>query len=399
MELADYVATLEVAAGRSPNDGALEDARRSLALHRTVAAFDEGRIVAGTGSDELELTVPGLHQVPSARVTLTAALPTHRRRGLVMAVMEYQLRALRDLGNPLAIFTTSGPGIYGRLGYRPATHAMGIEVPTGVGLLEQPAPPGAVRLLDPDEAVRLLPQLFDEHRMLQPGQVERRPCFWDMWFLDRELFRPAGASERFFAVFDDEAGEVRGYVSYRLTYGPLREQPVDALVIEDLIWTTDHARLALWSYCLGFEQATVVRAFNLPVDDPMPWALSDPRRVRTTGLRDFLWVRVVDVALALAARSYACDGAVVFDVTDRTCAENCGRFRLESVDGKAACELTSSPADLTADVGDLGSAYLGEVSFSTLASAGRVTTTSSAALVRADAMFANRPFPWTVTDW
>jgi predicted acetyltransferase len=399
LELADYVAALEVAAGRSPNEGALEDARRSLPLHRTFAAFDDGRIVAGTGSDELELTVPGLHPVPSARVTLTGTLPTHRRRGLVMAMMGHQLRALRDLGNPLAIFTTSGPGIYGRLGYRPATYAVRMEVPTGAGLFERAVPPGTVRVVDPGAAMTLVPQVFDDHRRLQPGQVERRQPFWEMWLLDRELFRPEGASPRFFAVFEDEAGDVRGYVCYRLTYGPLREQPVQALLVEDLIWTTDDARLALWSYCVGFEQAAVVHASNLPVDDPLAWALADPRRVRTTGLRDFLWVRLVDVAVALAGRSYADDGAVVFDVTDSTCAQNCGRFRLESVDGRAGCERTSSPPDLIVDVGDLGSTYLGAVSFSTLARAGRLTATSPAALRRADAMFASVPSPWTVTDW
>jgi predicted acetyltransferase len=398
-ELSGYVDTLELAAGRSPGEDALVDARRSLAPHRTVAAFEQGQIVAGTGSDRLLLTVPGLRQVPAARVTLTAALPTHRRQGLVTALMAHQLQGLRDLGEPVAIFTTSGPGIYGRLGYRPATSTMALRLRTGAARLERPPAAGRVRLLDPREAAKVLPQVFDVHRGRQPGQVERTPAFWEMWFLDREHFRPPAASPRFVTAFEDEAGRVTGYLCYRLTYGPLREQPVRALIVEDLVWTTDAARLALWSYCLGFEQAELVEAGNVAPDDPLPWALQDPRQVKSTGARDFLWVRLVDVAAALGARGYAADGAAVFEVRDATCPGNEGRFRVESVEGRGACEPTSVPADLVLDVGDLGSTYLGGVTFVTLARAGRVVARSAAALDRADAMFASRPLPWTVTDW
>jgi hypothetical protein len=50
-------------------------------------------------------------------------------------------------------------------------------------------------------------------------------------------------------------------------------------------------------------------------------------------------------------------------------------------------------------VADLAAAYLGGVSFTTLARAGLVAESAPGALARADAMFASRPAAWTVTDW
>ena len=64
------------------------------------------------------------------------------------------------------------------------------------------------------------------------------------------------------------------------------------------------AEAALWSYLFGIDLVGTVRAVDRPVDDPLRWRLADPRRLRVREVRDHLWVRVVDVAEALAARTY-----------------------------------------------------------------------------------------------
>lgn len=398
-ELGEYVSALELAVGRRPGARALADARASLELERTLAAFDGGRIVAGIGSDALELTVPGCATVPTARITLTGVLPTHRRRGLSSALNVEQLRRLRAHGEPFAVFTTTGPGFYRRFGYSPATRAMEVEIETARGSLDVGAADGAVRVLDDAERDRFLPEIYDRHRRLQPGQVSRPPAFWPLWFLDREGHRKGEPGDRFAAVFEDAGGTAQGYLTYRLRPGDPRAQPVETLVVEDLVAVTGDARRGLWDFCLAFEQAVRVIAHNLPVDEPLAWMLADPGRLRVTRVRDFTWLRLVALETALAARTYAASGDLVLDVADPVCPENAGRFLLESDGAAGAVTPTGRAADLALDVADLAAAYLGGTTFSTLARAGRVRELNPGALARADALFASQPAPWTVSDW
>jgi predicted acetyltransferase len=126
-----------------------------------------------------------------------------------------------------------------------------------------------------------------------------------------------------------------------------------------------------------------------PVDEPLWLALTDPRAVRLTPT-DSLWTRLVDVAAALNARSYACDADVVIAVADDFCAWNAGRYRL-SADG---CERTRAAADLELDVGSLAAAYLGGTTLHSLAAAGRVRELTPGAVSRASAAFRGEVDPW-----
>src|SRR5688500_9391305 len=64
---------------------------------RSLAWFDDGRIVATTGAFTRELTVPGA-VIPCAAVTAVSVVPTHRRRGLLTAMMRRQLDDLHERG-------------------------------------------------------------------------------------------------------------------------------------------------------------------------------------------------------------------------------------------------------------------------------------------------------------
>jgi predicted acetyltransferase len=398
-ELLPWVTMLEMAAGRRATTETLQDAPSMYALDRTLAAFDGDALVGGSASDPLELTVPGLARLASARITLSAVLPMYRRRGIVSALFAHQVRDLRRRGEPLAMFTTTGPGLYRRVGYSPAAAAMEVEIETAYAQLDAPSPlDGRVRLLDGEEISRTLPQVFERHRRVQPGQVSRTAAFWTMWLADRPQFRRGEPGERFALVCEDASGTPQGYLTYRLRPGAARDQPIQTFVVEDLIAVTDEARRALWAYCLGYGQAVLVTAPNVPVDEPAIWMLADPRRLRVVRVRDFLWLRILDIPVALAARRYACLGDVVVDVDDPTCPDNAGRYRL-TVGEFIACERTRADADLGLGIEDLSAAYLGGVSFSALARAGRVEERRHGAVALADRLFACQPAPWTVTDW
>ncbi|HEX6702424.1 MAG TPA: GNAT family N-acetyltransferase [Gaiellaceae bacterium] len=398
-EFEEYVAVLEAGVGRRMTDEALEDATADYDVERLFAAFDGERMVGGTGSEALELTVPGPALLPAARITLAAVLPTHRRRGISTELNVQQLHDLRARGEPLAVFTTTGPGLYRRVGYSPATFAQEVELDLVHARLAVPASDGSGRLLAEDELSETLPPIFERHRLAQPGQISRTPLFWRFWLDDRERYRKGEPGDRMAVVFEDGGGDAQGYLTYRLRPGPPRDQPVDALVVEDLVAVTEPSRRELWRYCLAFHQARSLLAHNLPADEPLLFMLDDPRHLRATRLREFVWLRLVDVPAALEARRYTGSGSVALEVTDPVCSENAGRFRLEVEDGVAECGRTDGPAELALDVADLAAVYLGGSSVSRLARAGRIEELASGAIRRLDALFASWPAPWTVSDW
>ncbi|MET9633229.1 GNAT family N-acetyltransferase [Lentzea sp. NPDC006480] len=94
----------------------------------------------------------------------------------------------------------------------------------------------------------------------------------------------------------------------------------------------------------------------------------------------------VDVPRALTARGYGGDGELVLDVRDPFLDEH-GRYLLTVRDGQAECARTDRAPDLSLDVRDPGSTYLGGTTPSTLIRAGHVETHTPEAAATADALF------------
>ncbi len=121
---------------------------------------------------------------------------------------------------------------------------------------------------------------------------------------------------------------------------------------------------------------------------------SDVRRCRPQ-VRDGLHVRLVDVGAALEARTYRAPVDVVFEVADAFCPWNAGRWRLTAEPGKSAlCERTGDAADLALSVCELGAAYLGGCTLTSLAAAGRVRELRPGALAQASTAFGSDMAPW-----
>lgn len=297
-------------------------------------------------------------------------------------------RQLRDLGEPLAVLTTSQSNVPARHGFAPATWSLAADLVT----TSRDVP--RLRLVDAGQAPHVLPGVYDRHRRVQAGQVARSARFWRRWFRDEPLTR-IGESRRFIVI----TPESDGYLSYRLDYGPLRGQPVRRMVVEDLIAATDAACRELWAYCLGFDQAPLVHVWNLPADAPVFWLASGVGEVTVTAGRPFLRLRVTDVGAALSARTYAARDQLVLDVADDVLPENNRLFLLDGGPDGATCRPTGRPADLALPVASLAAVYLGGAMPSALARAGRITAAISGAVRRADLMFAGTGAPWTVTDW
>ena len=134
------------AAGRA-DDEAAQRFSSNLPLERMHAAFDGDRIVGGAGAFPFELTVPG-GTVRCGGVTVVGVLPTHRRRGVLTAMMRAQLDDIRERGEPIAALWASEEVIYRRYGYGLASLSGEMALPSGyAGLREPPDERATVRLV------------------------------------------------------------------------------------------------------------------------------------------------------------------------------------------------------------------------------------------------------------
>jgi predicted acetyltransferase len=102
-----------------------------------------------------------------------------------------------------------------------------------------------------------------------------------------------------------------------------------------------------------------------------------------------MWIRLVDVPAALEGRGYVGDDRIVFEVRDAFCPWNEGTYLLEASSAGASCRRTDGQPDITLTINELGSVYLGGVTFAQLSRAGRLVERRDGSVRRADAMFAS----------
>ena len=270
--------------------------------------------------------------------------------------------------------------IYGRFGYGPATYTQRLTVERQQGALRAtPADPGSVELLRRAECGEILEAVYDGYRRAQPGAVSR-PARW--WALGAGQ-PPIARAERYVAVHRGADGIPDGYATYSLDDG--------TLTVDEIITADDVVFTVLACFALGHDLVTRVVFKHFPPDHPLRWQFADFNAGQVSNHIDWLWVRLLDIPRALAARGWGADGELVLDVDDPFLGEH-GRYLLTVHNGQAGCVPTGREPDLSLDVRDLGSIYLGGTVPSTLVRAGHIRGHSADAAARADVLFrAERP--------
>ena len=372
-----------------------EDAEREervLERERMFAAY-EGDLLAGTAADiGLTLTVPGA-ELPAAGVTFVGVLPTHRRRGILNQLMRTQLDAIAARREPLAILWASEEAIYGRYGYGMATVRMAIDAERDrMRFRGNPPAAGQVRLVDEEEAARVLPPIYERVRRETPGMFARSETWWREYRLPDPEHHRHGAGPRYFAVLDLEGAD-EAYARYRVKDDWQDGITASSLRVMEAVATSPLAHRELWRFLLGVDLVKKIQSFLLPADHPLFLLVTEPRRLRPRA-GDGLWLRIVDVERALSSRTYAADGAVTLELADAFLPANAGVRRLEISGGEARVSPSDAEPELRLDVADLGSAYLGGFTFAELASALRVEELAEGAVERADDLFRTRIAPW-----
>jgi len=382
----------ELAFSERPHEADLASWDALFEAERAIAAYDGDRIVGTAGIFSFALTVPG-GVLPAAGVTIVGVHPTHRRRGILRRMMRAQLDAIHAKGEPLAILWASEGSIYQRFGYGLATLRTFLNAERDRASFRLPhVPAGTMRLVEVNEAKRLFPPVHDAVVAGRPGMFARSSAYWEHEFFgDPEHWR-RGASAAWHVVHE-VAGEADGYARYRIREGWEDAGPKSTVVLVELMAANPAAHADLWRYLLDIDLMTRLDAWNIQPDDPVLLLVSEPRRLRLS-IGDGIWLRVVDVASALAGRRYAADGRLGLEVADEFCEWNDGVWELRVEDGVPTVQPTQEAADLVCDVTDLGAAYLGAFSFRRLADAGRVRELQPGALARADALFRTDRAPW-----
>ena len=384
--------TLATSFGEGVTRQDLDTERPIFGAARNLAALEGDSIVGHASAYPMTLTVPG-GMLSAAGITSVGVLPTHRRRGIARTLMRTQLDELHEAGTPLAHLWASETHIYQRFGYGIGSLTMAFEIRReDTPFLLPFQPRGRTRLVDREEALKLIPEVYEAVRPTRPGMPDRDDAWTAYRFRDDEHARD-GASPLFFVVYEAD-GSLQGHAAYRVKEAwDHRTGPGHTLHVEELLATTVDAYGALWRYCFDADLIRAVEGWKRPVDEPLLHMLSNPRGLGPR-IRDGTWLRLVDVPTALESRAYRTDGRLVLELRDGFCPWNEGRWELRASPDGTACRTTRAEPDLVLGAGELASMYLGAVSAGVMARAGRIEERSAGAVRRADDLFAWELAPW-----
>lgn len=396
-ELVPFMEALTTSFLERPDVGKLVDEiKPHWDLSRAWAAFDGERVVGTFRSWATEMTVPGGARLPASAVAAVTVLPTHRRRGVLTRMAAAEHAAMRERGEVFGLLYASEYPIYGRFGYGPACRVATWTLHTKQTGFHRPVT-GAVEFAPPSEATRdTLKAVFEQWRMRSPGELRRRDIRWDY---DLGL-RPAvwGPDWKGWVVLHrDESATVDGYARYRAEEKSENLQPASVIKVDELHALNDDAYAALWRFLGEVDLVTSVRAEGRSPSERLPWLLTNRRAAVATEIGDGMWVRIVDVPRALAARTYEREGRLILEIVDPTAEGGRVRVALEATPGGARCAETTESADLTVHVAALGAAYLGGTGLRDAVLAQGADEHRRGALAEADALFRKADEPWTST--
>ncbi len=355
--------------------------------YRAWVVRDRGDIVANYGAYGMDVSLPGAGTVPVAGVTAVGVSQFHRRRGLLTAMMTAALDEAVEAGEAAALLFASESAIYGRYGF-------GVVAPSVSHRISRPAPfrdPVDVRLVEPiapGAALETWPGVYEDLRRQRAGAVSRNHAIWRRMLLEDPPAWRDGASARRLAQVPG-----RGYAMYRIKEGSDRGLPAGEVRVSELVATDPVAEAALWQHVCDIDLTTSIRAGLRPPDDVLPELLGDRLRAGSR-VGPPLYARLLDVATAFRARSYAASGTLTFEVVDGT-RDQSGTYRLEVEADAVEVHPTAAEPEVTMPVDVAASVWLGGVRATQLLAARRLTEHAPGAAARIDRLVAVDRAPWT----
>ena len=365
----------------------ISNARTIHDVSRFELAFDGKQIVAIVGAFSLQVTVPGGTQVPMGGLTWVSTTATHRRQGLLTRLMARSLADIDRRGEAVAMLGASEGGIYERFGFGAATQLRATLIDRRLAQIRPEFRPkrDAVRYVEGPEAYAHVCDVWGRFHRDHVGEVNRSEA-WHRFLFDVRG-KPRGEFGACFYLAHRD-----GYAIYGIQEQWNDGRPAHNMLVVELVATTGDAHAALWHTLLGVDLVGPITSRQVPIDDPLPFLLTNPRALQTTTLNDGVWANVRDVA--------ACFGTRRYSTADRMVVEADGaRWAIDGAPDGATCKRVKSRPDLTMDHASLGALLLGGVRASTLSAGRRLEARSEDVLRRADNFFTSAPAPHCQTNY
>jgi predicted acetyltransferase len=367
------------------DDSAVQPSLHAAAPVATYAAFP------GT------LNIGGGNLMPVHQVTAVTVSPTHRRRGLLRRMITLDLSEAREAGAVFAALTASEATIYGRFGFGRATQGARFTLKTRQGASLRVEAEGSVVAVAPEELKKYAPAIFAAAHAHTLGSISatqfdvgQAAGQWE----DYDSLKPVKNLRA--ALHLDAEGKPDGFMSY-LFSGWKVDPPT--MEIGQMCTATGAARRELVAY-LGAHDLVEKITGRGPVDDVLPTALENARAYKATALGDHLWLRILDLDTALVARTYAGDGQIRLRVHDSLgMADGTWELRVEDLAAHVRRLPDDAEPDVSVDVRDLASLYLGGFSAEHLAQAGVLKIHVPGAVRTLDSLFATSAIPYCQADF
>jgi len=354
---------------------------RARGIEVTDAAIaPEGTLVACHSSFAYEMRVPGGGTVATSGLTWLGVHSGHRRRGLLTAMIDDHFARALARGEVVSTLFAAEAQIYQRFGYGLGAPTLYLNTGRGMDLREIPGSDD-LRIEFANANMELHADVVREvlARCMRPGThaTVDDHLMRDI-FIDPELWREGLERLRIAVVYDADGPAAFATFKRKLEWE--NGEPGGELTF----WTWAAANAAaerrLFAVVSDLDLMSKVKARNIALDAPLVHLVKDIRSAHFS-VRDNLWVRVLDLPRALAARTYVADADVTVAITDRQLPANDGLWRLHIENGEMTATKESgaaASADVSLSMQELSAAYLGGVTIVSLANAGLVTGMSDA---------------------
>jgi predicted acetyltransferase len=350
-------------------------------------------LVAGNlGVIETEVSLPGGAHVPVAAVTAVGVAQTMRRRGVMRGLMLACLDEAVEREEPLAGLFASEAVIYGRFGFGVTAPHVTYRIDRSRVRFRDPVDVRLVVAATPEAARQAWPELHATMRGTRGASVAKHPGLWDLNVVRDLPGWRGGASARHLVEVPG-----RGYASYRVKDSFDGHLPNGSVRLLELVATDPEAETALWQHVLDVDLTTSVDVSYRPVDDALPYLVTDHHALRTSETAP-LYLRILDVPRVLTTRTYAVRGTAVLEVIDPLGHAD-GRWRLEVGPDGAACEPTAAEPDLVVPIESLPGIVHGGVRATTFLAARRLEERTPGAAAALDRLMAVDLAPWTTAEF
>lgn len=357
----------------------------------TLCAFVDGNMTTSYAAWPLIMRF-NRKDAPVAGVSMVGTIPVYRKLGCLRKVHERHFELLHDESKrPISILFASQAAIYQRYGYGIVSTQNSYDIaPNDIQFREQKQinPKGKLIQLRENE-VEILDRIYREFTLPRTGYLIRDRFKWETGKL-----APAAPGVVIDKVVYEEAGDARGYVIYTVEPYLSSAGFGHRVTIKEMAWLSISAYYSLWNHFTNMRLAQNIMWMQVPLDDPMPHLLLEPRKLNIKSGNGFL-IRIVDVEKAIPMRGYGEDGELVLEVhDDAICPWNNGTWQMTVSDSKASIKKTKKTPEVIMNANSLAMLLFGQLSASNAARMGIIEVKKKNALIRYDRLLRTEYMPF-----